>query len=295
MLLTKKATLIIIATLLFSSFHSQINKVEVDNSKDMAISKMSEQKFMGVAVAPSHMIFSTDYGRRDVQYLTITNDTKKVNSFRISFEDVEMDLNGSIIKVANNEEVEFGLKNWISASPNFVTLLPGEKVKMEIIVKIPNTEEAHRAAWCMGSVDLVKERKEITPSGSDKEMTMGVKTTFGFQIFFYQNPPDLKVNEVEILDFSFSYDDVNKFIHLLAENRGRGVAHTKAYVELNELTTGYYEKLDLQVFNILPGRQREFNFKLPGKMPKGKYSFMGVLDFGSDDELKAASKEIIIQ
>jgi hypothetical protein len=241
------------------------------------------------------MIFSTDYGRRDVQYLTITNDTKKINSFRITFEDVEMDKEGSIIKVADNNEAEFGLKNWISASPNFVTLLPGEKVKMEIIVKIPNTEGAHRAAWCMGAVDLVEERKEISPSGSDKEMAMGVKTTFGFQIFFYQNPPDLKVNEVEILDFSFSYDDANKFIHLLAENQGKGVAHTKAYVELNELNTGYYEKLDLQVFNILPGRQREFNFKLPGKMPKGKYSFMGVLDFGSQDEIKAASKEVIIQ
>jgi hypothetical protein len=295
MFISKYSFLIIFSSLLFSSFHSQTNKVEIDNSKDKAISKMSEQKYMGVAVAPSHMIFSTDYGRRDVQYLTITNDTKKINSFRITFEDVEMDKEGSIIKVADNNEAEFGLKNWISASPNFVTLLPGEKVKMEIIVKIPNTEGAHRAAWCMGAVDLVEERKEISPSGSDKEMAMGVKTTFGFQIFFYQNPPDLKVNEVEILDFSFSYDDANKFIHLLAENQGKGVAHTKAYVELNELNTGYYEKLDLQVFNILPGRQREFNFKLPGKMPKGKYSFMGVLDFGSQDEIKAASKEVIIQ
>lgn len=295
MLLSKYSFLIIFSSLLFSSFHSQSNKVEIDNSKDKAISKMSEQKYMGVAVAPSHMIFSTDYGRRDVQYLTITNDTKKINSFRITFEDVEMDKEGSIIKVADNNEAEFGLKNWISASPNFVTLLPGEKVKMEIIVKIPNTEGAHRAAWCMGAVDLVKERNEISPSGSDKEMAMGVKTSFGFQIFFYQNPPDLKVNEVEILDFSFSYDDANKFIHLLAENQGKGVAHTKAYVELNELNTGYYEKLDLQIFNILPGRQREFNFKLPGKMPKGKYSFMGVLDFGSQDEIKAASKEVIIQ
>ena len=295
MLLTKKSTLILFFSFLFSSFLSQTKIVEIDNSKDNAISKMSEQKFMGVAVAPSHMRFFTDYGKREVQYLTITNDTRQVNSFRITFQDVEMDINGNISELSRNKESDFGLKNWISASPNFVTLLPGEKVKIEIIVKVPNVKEAHRAAWCMGTVDLVKERKEITPSGSDKEMTMGVKTTFGFQIFFYQNPPDLKVNEVEILDFSFSYDDVNKFIHLLAENRGRGVAHTKAFVELNELNTGYYEKLDLQVFNILPGRQREFNFKLPGKMPKGKYSFMGVLDFGSDDELKAASKEIIIQ
>jgi hypothetical protein len=30
-------------------------------------------------------------------------------------------------------------------------------------------------------------------------------------------------------------------------------------------------------------------------MPNGKYSIMGILDFGSDEEIKAVSKEIIIQ
>jgi hypothetical protein len=30
-------------------------------------------------------------------------------------------------------------------------------------------------------------------------------------------------------------------------------------------------------------------------MPKGHYSIMGVLDFGNEEEIKAASKEIIIQ
>jgi hypothetical protein len=76
---------------------------------------------------------------------------------------------------------------------------------------------------------------------------------------------------------------------------GEGIAKAKVYIELNELNTGFEEKLDLQVFNILPQREREFDFLLPGKMPKGRYSIMGVLDFGSNVELKAASKEIIIQ
>lgn len=291
---TTKVFFYLLSFFSLSSLFSQNNIVVVDNSKDRSITKMSEQKYMGVAVAPSNMRFEVDYGKRGTKILTITNDTKKVNSFTISFEDVEMDSYGTVKAATKNSE--FGLKDWISASPNYVTLLPGEKAKIEIIINIPNTKEAHRAAWCMGIVDLASERTEISPNPNNpNSMSMGVIPTFGFQLFFYQNPPDLKVNEVEILDFSFSYDDENKYIHLLTENLGNGVAHTKAYVELNELNTGFYEKLDLQIFNILPGRKREFNFRLPGQMPKGRYSFMGVLDFGSDDELKAASKEVIIQ
>jgi hypothetical protein len=97
------------------------------------------------------------------------------------------------------------------------------------------------------------------------------------------------------MDFTFNYDDKNKYISLVAKNIGNGISRSKVYIELNELKTGYYEKLDLKVFNILPGRSRNFNFVLPGTMPNGRYSIMGVLDFGSDEEVKAASKEIIIQ
>mgnify|MGYP007125887834 CR=1 FL=1 len=111
-----------------------------------------------------------------------------------------------ITKKQIDDKYEIDKSKYITAEKREIYQITSQeknKVEKKIIVKVPNTEEAHRAAWCMGSVDLVKERKEISPTGSDKEMTMGVKTTFGFQIFFYQNPPDLKVNEVEILDLSF--------------------------------------------------------------------------------------------
>ena len=167
--------------------------------------------------------------------------------------------------------------------------------KINITVNIPDTDAANRAAWCMGIIDEVHENTEIAKNENSESLTFGVKPSFGFAVYFYQNPPSVGVSEVEILDFSFSYSETNKYIHLLVENIGKGIARAKAYVELDELNTGYHETLDLQIFNGLPSRQREFTFTLPGKMPKGRYSIMGILDFGSDEEIKAASKEIIIQ
>jgi|TARA_B110000858_G_scaffold197772_1_gene260658 hypothetical protein len=250
-------------------------------------------KALGVAVSPSSMRFNVEPGKTQTKFLHITNDTDKSYSFKISFANVNMGTGGDITP---NEEsnYEFGLKNWISAAPNFVELGPFEKAKVEITIKVPEGDINNRAAWCMGMVDQVTERKTIQ-SPDNESISLGVVPSFGFGVYFYQNPPNLKVSDVEILDFTFTYDDNNKYISLIAKNNGRGISRAKVYVELNELGSGFYEKLDLKVFNVLPGRKREFNFQLPGSMPKGRYSIMGVLDFGSDEEIKAASKEIIIQ
>ena len=263
-------------------------------SKEISIKdlKQGEISNLGVAVAPSSMRFRTNPGNSDTRILTITNDTYKKYRFKINFSDVDMNRGG---KIPNDKTTDIGLKNWIVADPNFVEIEPGEKAKINITVNIPNIDAANRAAWCMGIIDEVQENTQIAPNKNSESLTFGVKPSFGFAVYFYQNPPSIGVSELEILDFSFSYNEKNKYIHLLVENIGKGISRAKAYVELDELNTGFHETLDLQIFNVLPNRQREFTFTLPGKMPKGRYSIMGILDFGSDEEIKAASKEIIIK
>lgn len=257
------------------------------------VSKQQKSKGLGVAVSPSSMRFNVSIGKTQTKYLYVTNDTEKNYSFKITFDDVDMDVDGKVGK-PNDSNYEYGLTKWISAAPNFIELAPFEKAKIEITVNVPEDEKAHHAAWCLAMIDQVTERKTIESNENDL-MTLGIIPTFGFGVYFYQNPPDLKVNDVEIVDFTFNYDDNRKYVSLIAKNNGKGISRSKVYVELNELGSGFYEKLDLKVFNILPGRTREFNFVLPGSMPKGRYSLMGVLDFGSDEEVKAASKEIIIK
>lgn len=263
-------------------------------SKEITIKELKQGEIsnLGVAVAPSSMRFRTNPGNSETKILTITNDTYKKYRFKVTFSDIDMNREGTI---TGDKTSDIGLTNWIAAEPNFVEIEPGEKAKINITVNIPDTDAANRAAWCMGIIDEVQENTEIAKNENSESYTFGVKPSFGFAVYFYQNPPSVGVSEVEILDFSFSYSETNKYIHLLVKNIGKGIARAKAYVELDELNTGYHETLDLQIFNVLPNRQREFTFTLPGKMPKGKYSLMGILDFGSDEEIKAASKEIIIE
>lgn len=252
---------------------------------------------MGVAVAPSSLRFRVKPGKAETKYVTITNDTYFPQKFKMTFSDFSMNNSGSIKQTPIGKiDNDYGLTKWITASPNYIEIQPGEKKKIAIEVKLPDEDEAYKAAWCLLMIDQAKEKDYIVPpSAKEGNISMGVIPVFGFGVYIYQNPPNVKINKVEIISFTFNYDKNNRYIHLRAKNVGDGIGFCKSYIEINNLNTGYAERLALKQFNVLPGQEREFEFMLPGNIPKGKYSIMGVLDFGSEEELEAAEMEIIVE
>lgn len=252
---------------------------------------------MGVAVAPSSLRFRVRPGKSETRYVTITNDTYHPQKFKMSFSDFGMTNSGSIKqKPVGKTDNEYGLTKWITASPNYVEVQPGEKKKIAVEVNLPDEDAAYKAAWCLLMIDQAKEKDYIMPPDlKDGNIGMGVIPVFGFGVYIYQNPPNVKINKVEIISFTFNYDKQNRYVHLRAKNVGDGIGFCKSYVEINNLNTGYAERLALRQFNVLPGQEREFEFMLPGNIPKGKYSILGVLDFGSEEELEAAEMEITVE
>ncbi len=250
----------------------------------------------GVAVAPSTMYFRTKPGKSQTIYLTITNDQRHPEKFKISFLDYTMDNQGKTKEVPLGQFADYGLSKYILAAPSVVDLRAGEKKKIAITVSMPETDEAYRASWTMMMVDRLNERKYLVPDkNSDKEMQMGVIPTYGFGIHVYQNPPNVKINKVEITRFNFTYNDTSKFVSLTVKNTGDGMGFCKSYVEINNLKTGKVEKDLLKQFVVFPGLQRSFELVVPGKIEKGKYSVLLVLDFGSKEQLETAEQEITVQ
>lgn len=252
---------------------------------------------MGVAVSPSSMRFRVMPGKSETKYVTITNDTYYPHKFKMTFSDFGMSNTGDIKQTPiGKTDNEYGLTRWVTASPNYVEVQPGEKKKIAIEVNLPDTDAAYKAAWCLLMIDQAKEKDYILPpAAKEGNIAMGIIPVFGFGVYIYQNPPNVKINKVEIVSFTFNYDKDNRYIHLRAKNVGDGIGFCKSYVEINNLNTGYAERMPLKQFNVLPGQEREFEFKLPGNLPKGKYSIMGVLDFGSEEELEAAEMEITVE
>jgi len=250
---------------------------------------------LGVAVAPSIMRFRTTPGESETRYLTITNDTYKHQNFRITFADFSLNDLGNARQLPFGEQHEYGLTRWIVADQTFVKLKPGEAKKIAITVNLPDVPEAYRAAWSLMMVDLDNERKYLVPPKSGDNVAMVIIPTYGFGVFIYQNPPNTTINKVEITKFDFTYDDENRYVNIAVENVGDGIGFCVVYVELSNLNTGYQERLPLKRLTVLPGQSRELDFVFPGDTPKGKYSIMGVLDFGSNTELEAAVMEILVE
>lgn len=124
---------------------------------------------------------------------------------------------------------------------------------------------------------------------------MGVIPVMGFGVHVYQNPPNVRINKVEIVKLNFTYNEKNKFVSVTTKNVGDGIGFCKIYIDLNNLSTGFKDKVPLKQFTIFPGRQRDFEFVLPGTLPKGKYIATAVLDFGSNEEIEAAEVEFKIE
>jgi hypothetical protein len=249
----------------------------------------------GVAMAPSSMYFKTKPGKSETIYLTITNDQRRPEQFKISFQDYTMDNDGKRHDVPFGQIPAYGLARFILASPTVVDLRPGEKKKVAITVAMPETEEAYRCSWTEMIVDRMIDRKQLLPEqGSDKEMQMGVIPTYGFAIHIYQNPPNVRLNKVEITKFNFTYEDTSRYVAMKVKNSGDGMGFCKSYVEINNLKTGKAEKVLLKQFVVFPGLERLFEIRVPGKITKGKYSVMLVLDFGSKEQLETAEQEITV-
>ena len=291
----KKLTTIYFLLSVFISFSVKAQETKKPIIKDTITD-------MGVAVAPAMVKFTTIPGYSDVKYVTITNDTKKPEKFKISVSDYEMDNKGAVKQMPANIFNEYGLSKWITISPSFVELRPGEAKKIAITLAIPDSANAYRAGWAMLTIDEMKERQAITPKNGDgKNMAMGIIPTFGFAVYMFQNPPNVKVNKLELTKLKYISNDQSNnnvtsrgTIYASAKNVGDGLGFSKMYIELTNINNGYKTKLSSKQFTIFPKMERNFEFQLPGELPSGKYIGSVVLDFGSDESLDAAEIEFEI-
>jgi len=133
------------------------------------------------------------------------------------------------------------------------------------------------------------------PQNKNNTIALGIVPTFAFGVFIYQNPPNVTSNGIEITNFTFNDSDKSKSILIEAQNKGTGIAYCTSYIDLTNLDTGKQQRLKVKRFTILPDLIRDFVFELPEKMPQGNYLAVGVLDYGSAEEIQAAKLEFTLK
>ena len=246
----------------------------------------------GVSVSPSRLRMNGQPGETITETIKITNNTDQPNSFKMGFYDFDMNGLGKSSFIEPGEG-KYSLSRWASISPTFVVVEPGERKEVTVTISLPNDDAGRKAAWSVLMVEQASERRTLDiPAPGEESVAFGVIPTFAFGVFLYQNPPNVVSSQVDITQFDISaLPDATGQIDFEVENTGDGIAYCTAYIELTNLSTGSQQKLHVKHFTILPDLIRDFEFRLPDKMEPGRYSAVGVLDFGSEEEIQAAELE----
>ena len=247
----------------------------------------------GVSVSPSSIRFNVKPGTSQTKTLKINNDTDLMRTFKIvSTNYLAEDINRDAASSTPPEDYKFGLTKWLYITPSVVTLKPGEKATINVLLDIPAGDEYLHAAWSLITIDEVRERQELNiPDGNAQAMGLGIIPSMGFGIFTYQNPPNLSTTSVEMVGYKLDAEQKN--VNMRVTNKGNGIAFSTYYVELLNMATGETIKIPAQTATILPGATREFKISLPA-LQSGSYNALGVLDFGSKDYVETAELDFAV-
>lgn len=247
----------------------------------------------GVSVSPPTIRFALKPGTSQSKQVKISNDTDIARTFQVKVQDyLAADINRAAENSQVPEDYKYGLKKWLYVTPSVITIQPGEKASVNVLLDVPAGDEFAHAGWSLIVIDEVKERQELNvPSQGNNAMGMGIVPSMGFGIFVYQNPPNLLNNQIEMTGYTLSSD--KKMISMKASNTGDGIGFCTYYVELLNMASGETIKIPAKTATILPGSTRMLELELPA-LSSGSYNALGVLDFGSKDYVETAELDFAI-
>lgn len=249
-----------------------------------------------VSMSPSRLYYKVDLGAYKTQTVTVTNNSQVRQAFNVSFGDFEPAGYQGKSKFMEPGESEHSCSEWLTATPSFFELDPGQSQKVQVLLQVPSSPDANKVKWAAMRIKLTKERKssEITDKNA---IGMGITETFQFVVHIFQTPPKVVSKSADIIDFreSTTAQDTSRVYSMRVKNTGEAILDCASYLELSNLGTGEETRLRPLAYTLLPGSEREVRFNLPRNQPKGRYSLMGVVDYGNRDNIQAAEMEITIE
>jgi len=145
-------------------------------------------------------------------------------------------------------------------------------------------------------IKLAKEKKS-TDLKDPTAVGMGVTETFQFIVHIFQSPPSITYKNAEITSFKeiTAPGEDARTLAISIKNTGDDILDCASYLEMTNLQTGNEERLKPFAFTVLPGGVRDIKFKLPATLSKAKYSILGVVDYGSKENVQAAELQLDVK
>ena len=257
------------------------------------ISGFQPAKAQSVSISPSRLYYKVGMGEYKTQEINVTNNSTVRQSFTVLFSDFEPAGIEGKSRFMDAGESENSCSRWLSATPSFFEIEPGQTQKIQVLLQVPASPDANKVKWAAMRIKLTKEKK--APDSNDKNsIGMGVNETFQFVAHVFQTPPSVTMKSAEIESFKdlAAEGERARLLVMRIRNTGEAILDCASYLEFTNLQTGEEERIKPIAFTILPGGSREIKFTVPKTLSKGKYSVLGVVDFGSRENVQAAELQV---
>ncbi|MBK6443862.1 MAG: molecular chaperone [Bacteroidetes bacterium] len=257
------------------------------------ISGFQPAKAQSVSISPSRLYYKVGMGEYKTQEINVTNNSTVRQSFTVLFSDFEPAGIEGKSRFMDAGESENSCSRWLSATPSFFEIEPGQTQKIQVLLQVPASPDANKVKWAAMRIKLTKEKK--APDSNDKNsIGMGVNETFQFVAHVFQTPPSVTLKSAEIESFKdlAAEGERARLLVMRIRNTGEAILDCASYLEFTNLQTGEEERIKPIAFTILPGGSREIKFTVPKTLSKGKYSVLGVVDFGSRENVQAAELQV---
>lgn len=244
-----------------------------------------------IEVTPGKMMFAANAGASQTQQVFVKNKGKTEQSFIFNLADWLTDENGEV-KYFNPGSTSRSCSEWITVTPNVVTLQPNESARVNVTILVPENEMSTK--WSMLFVESAKE--QTGPKAIDKDVQMGLNVSARIAVPIYQSPAGNTFfkGTIDGLAEMISEDGKRSFESEVI-NIGDKILNCKVYYTIINLETAEEIMSDPIEFSLLPESSKKVPYTMTEDLAKGKYSVTAILDYGINDELEGVELNIEVK
>lgn len=174
---------------------------------------------------------------------------------------------------------------WVSFTPDYITIPPGQSVTIQYAVAVPKTGPALTGTyWSMLMVETVSPGSPDAPRGAVVEPQLGLRTRmrYGTQIATHLSGTGLMELAFNNIVVTGPSPDREATLSLDVSNPGERGARPKMTLELYDSAGRLAGKFDQQRGLLYPGTSLRQQFQL-GALRRGTYKAIVLADAGGDD------------
>jgi P pilus assembly chaperone PapD len=242
-------------------------------------------------VSPGTLTFATNPGSSQTQQITVRNKGNTEQSFVFNLGDWLTDENGEV-KYFSPGTTGRSCADWITVSPNLVTLQPNEGTTVNVTMLVPNDNSSTK--WAVLFVQSAVE--QTGPKAIDKDVQMGMQLSLRIAVPIFQSPSGNKLYKATLEGLTERIGDDNlRTYQTQVINLGDKILNCKVYFTVSNLETAEEFTSPPMEFSLLPESNKNVEYTLEKPLVKGRYSVAAILDYGYNDELEGIQLDIEVK